>query len=627
MAILINDNTARVQYTATSGQTVFAVPFEFFENSDLKVYRNSTLQTITTHYTLTGAGVTGGGNLTFVSGVTLNDIITIVRDIPIKRVTDFPLSGPFNITALNLQLDQLTAMIQEVNTLVTTRVPLLSEFDQPSAFSALPTRANRANNYFVFDSNGNPAVASSALAVTNFTQAGTGAVLRTVQDKMREYISAADFGAVGDGVTDDAPAINLALAEANARGGGVVQLLARTYLINSPLDIKYPRVILLGSGIDAQHDGGSATTRTQIKANFAGTMLRIRTPYAAEMGGVAQQKYWGAGAKGLFLNCNLIATRAMVVDSVSGVEVDVFGQGCVGTSLFEVTCGVSNTDLAEAADVQFSRMVFRGRQIDNVSERSCHILTLEGSSNANVSLNRGPNHGITVFCQHYDGHALNAVAGDNNDIVVAGFRPAGTGNLVYAKGLTATNEGFYANDFVFVSGAGAIFAEGTDTAGVITPVQNSVLNLDQANSTPAPTVGTGSNWSVRETRGIFTGTAHGQTVFADTVANAASERANISNNTVRIRNGSDGHVALTDGTNTWGINITSANGNLRIVRLTGSGLINLAGNTQLGAQVGFQGTAPIAKPTVTGSRGGNAALASLLTALANYGLITDSTTA
>lgn len=34
----------------------------------------------------------------------------------------------------------------------------------------------------------------------------------------------------------------------------------------------------------------------------------------------------------------------------------------------------------------------------------------------------------------------------------------------------------------------------------------------------------------------------------------------------------------------------------------------------------------IAKPTITGSRGGNAALASLLTALASYNLITDSTT-
>lgn len=43
--------------------------------------------------------------------------------------------------------------------------------------------------------------------------------------------------------------------------------------------------------------------------------------------------------------------------------------------------------------------------------------------------------------------------------------------------------------------------------------------------------------------------------------------------------------------------------------------------------LGFFGSAAIAKPAVTGSRGGNAALASLLTQLANLGLITDSTTA
>ncbi len=39
------------------------------------------------------------------------------------------------------------------------------------------------------------------------------------------------------------------------------------------------------------------------------------------------------------------------------------------------------------------------------------------------------------------------------------------------------------------------------------------------------------------------------------------------------------------------------------------------------------GVAPIARPDVTGSRGGNAALASLLTALDSLGAITDSTTA
>lgn len=42
--------------------------------------------------------------------------------------------------------------------------------------------------------------------------------------------------------------------------------------------------------------------------------------------------------------------------------------------------------------------------------------------------------------------------------------------------------------------------------------------------------------------------------------------------------------------------------------------------------LGFHNSAPIAKPTITGAKGGNVALASLLTELANYGLVTDSTT-
>lgn len=52
--------------------------------------------------------------------------------------------------------------------------------------------------------------------------------------------------------------------------------------------------------------------------------------------------------------------------------------------------------------------------------------------------------------------------------------------------------------------------------------------------------------------------------------------------------------------------------------------LGTAGSTA--SAIGFHNTTPIIKPSVTGSRGGNAALASLLTALANYGLITDSST-
>jgi hypothetical protein len=54
----------------------------------------------------------------------------------------------------------------------------------------------------------------------------------------------------------------------------------------------------------------------------------------------------------------------------------------------------------------------------------------------------------------------------------------------------------------------------------------------------------------------------------------------------------------------------------------------LRGETASGAaRIGFLGAAAVARQTVTGSRGGNAALASALTALANLGLVSDSSTA
>ena len=58
-----------------------------------------------------------------------------------------------------------------------------------------------------------------------------------------------------------------------------------------------------------------------------------------------------------------------------------------------------------------------------------------------------------------------------------------------------------------------------------------------------------------------------------------------------------------------------------------NGRVTMGQSMLVMGNVGFNGNGPIAKPTVSGACAGNTAIKALLTALANYGLVTDSPSA
>jgi parallel beta-helix repeat protein len=80
-----------------------------------------------------------------------------------------------------------------------------------------------------------------------FEPAGAGAVAMSVQDKLRETVSVKDFGAVGDGVTDDTAAIQGAIDAINTVGGGAVYFPTGEYKITSTITI-YSNMKLYGNG-------------------------------------------------------------------------------------------------------------------------------------------------------------------------------------------------------------------------------------------------------------------------------------------------------------------------------------------------------------------------------------------
>jgi hypothetical protein len=97
--------------------------------------------------------------------------------------------------------------------------------------------------------------ASGGSALVGYLPAGTGAVATTVQSKLRESVSVKDFGAVGNGTTNDTAAIVLAIAACQAASQTSLFFPTGIYRIES--------TITLGSGTQGIAFLGETATQQQ----------------------------------------------------------------------------------------------------------------------------------------------------------------------------------------------------------------------------------------------------------------------------------------------------------------------------------------------------------------------------
>jgi len=163
MPVPISNVTRRAVYapTGTGGAGPYAFTFEILANTDIAVYKDEVLLTLTTHYTVV-INANGTGSVTITAtGLALTPTsptqYAIVGNRTIARSTDFTTGGDFFANTLNDELDQQTIFAQQ-NAEGLVRALSAPQTDPTSINMTLPLASLRANKTLGFDATGNPAL-------------------------------------------------------------------------------------------------------------------------------------------------------------------------------------------------------------------------------------------------------------------------------------------------------------------------------------------------------------------------------------------------------------------------------------------------------------------------------------
>jgi hypothetical protein len=200
-------------YTGNGSNRLFTITFPYLNTTDIDVYLNGALQTVTTQYSFANATT-----VEFVTAPSNGATVLLNRSTnDTTLAATFFAGSSIRASDLNENFDQVLYIAQETNNNVANavagQIPDGTITNVKLATDSV-TSSNIIDGTIVnADVNASAGITAGKLS---FTQAGTGATARTVDSKLKDTVSIKDFGAVGDGVADDTTAITAALTYAIA---------------------------------------------------------------------------------------------------------------------------------------------------------------------------------------------------------------------------------------------------------------------------------------------------------------------------------------------------------------------------------------------------------------------------
>lgn len=410
-------------------------------------------------------------------------------------------------------------------------------------------------------------------------------------------INVANYGAVGDGVTDDTAAIASAIAAASALNGASVYFEPLTYLISSQLTVQNNNVFLIGAGGDTPHDGGTRTgaaTTLLWGGSAGGTLVYFATPNVTTVSVLT-----GGGMIGFELNGNLLAANGLAITSWRlGTFTNIFVTG-VTAQAFLLSCYTS-VGYAEAMDTQ--RNIFTQCMWRLFSPGAAHGMVLTSANpfvqNANTSFNQ------FIYCggETLNGDGFVLADCDNNTFIGCTNEQTGTG-------IGLSIQGGDSNYFWGFSsgGSGKIAVRGTASGYLHNPIANCFFSTDEGNGTQYPVIDANCRISWHGSTYGFQKNIIAQPVIAQSATSGAAQYANVGSYLMLLYDDNQAGFAMTNGTVTYSFSIDGSN-HLRIIDASGLGTLDLTQGSQVSlktAGVGFYGTTPVTtQPTAAGTSTG-----------------------
>ena len=156
----ISSTTVKNSYSGNGTLNTFNYTFKIFADSDLQVIIRSstateTVKTLTTHYTVTGAGNANGGTIVFTTGNTPSATETVVirRAVPQTQAIDYIANDPFPAESHEEGLDRAMMAVQQLQEEVNRSIKL-SKTNTMNNTEFTIGSTDRAGKIFGFDSNG-----------------------------------------------------------------------------------------------------------------------------------------------------------------------------------------------------------------------------------------------------------------------------------------------------------------------------------------------------------------------------------------------------------------------------------------------------------------------------------------